>query len=71
MPASRIYVVLDTSANKQYLVRASTPSGAIRAITSPQFSAGLADQDTLIKLVGEGAKVIEAKDDGDATPAKN
>ena len=62
---SRIYVVLDAKANQQHLVRASTPAAAIKAIVTPNYSAGLADQDTLIRLVSGGVKVIEAKDDSD------
>jgi hypothetical protein len=58
--ASRIYVVHEDGEAKS-LVRARSQSEAIRHVTANRFEAIVADQDHLVRLIGDGIKVEEAK----------
>lgn len=64
--ASRVYAVFEDGAAKS-LVRARSQAEAIRHVTANRFEAIVADQDHLIRLLGDGLKVEEAKTEGKAT----
>ena len=53
----RIYVVENTEASEQFLVKANTQAEAIRIIVSPRYKASVASQDQLIALIQKGTKV--------------
>lgn len=55
--SKRIYVVTGPEL-KQTLVRATVPSQAISHVANTSFSAEIAKQEDLVKLLGEG-KVVE------------
>lgn len=57
---SRIYVVTEDGEAKS-LVRARSQSEAIRHVTANRFEAIVADQDHLVRLLGDGIKVEDAK----------
>lgn len=60
--SSRIYVVVDKQRllEEPRLVRAGHPSAAIKHVAGDRLSAEVATQDTLVDLIGRGAKVEEA-----------
>ena len=58
--ASRVYVLFE-SGKAEALIRARSQAEAIRHHTANRFEAVVADQDALIKHVGEGMKVVDAK----------
>ena len=58
--SKRIYVVFQDGEAIR-LVRARSQSEAIRHVTANLYEAVVADQDALIKAIGEGLSVEEAK----------
>ncbi|MFT3806072.1 hypothetical protein [Arenimonas sp.] len=60
--STRIYVVTETfeGGTNRHLIRAISPAQAVAAVTKPRFTAEVAGQDELVKLVGEGVKVKDA-----------
>lgn len=60
MSKTRIYVVHDADLDQASLVRAISASQAITHVTKPRFSASVASQDQLVKLLGEGVEVKDA-----------
>ena len=56
--AKRIYHV--KSKHGDQLVRAHTPSAAVRKASEGHFSAEVASQDTLVELLSKGHKVLDA-----------
>lgn len=60
---SRIYVVHEDGEAKA-LVRARSQAEAIRHVTANRFEAIVADQDHLVRLLGDGLKVEEAAPSG-------
>jgi hypothetical protein len=63
--ASRIYVVFQDGEAIR-LVRARSQSEAIRHVTANLYEAVVADQDALIKAIGEGMKVETAQPEPEA-----
>ena len=57
---TRIYTVTGTAGSTPRLVRAATPSQAIRHVVLDQFTAEPAGQDVLVELVSHGVKVEAA-----------
>jgi hypothetical protein len=55
--AKRIYVV-----GGEHLVRAHSPAGARNFIAARTLTSELAKQETLVAMLGAGAKVEEAKE---------
>lgn len=58
----RIYAVRHPDHMDARLVRASTPAQALKHVTRP-FEVELADQEALVKLIGEGVRVETAGTD--------
>jgi hypothetical protein len=63
--ASRIYVVFQDGEAIR-LVRARSQSEAIRHVTANLYEAVVADQDALIKAIGEGMNVETAQPEPEA-----
>lgn len=64
--SSRIYAIAENGELK-HLVRAPNPAQAIRHVTANRYSAEVADQETLLRLLGDGVSVTDAsKANGDA-----
>jgi len=63
--ASRIYFVFQDGEAIR-LVRARSQSEAIRHVTANLYEAVVADQDALIKAIGEGMKVETAQPEPEA-----
>lgn len=59
---SRIYAVFEDGEAKS-LVRARSQAEAIRHCTANRFEAIVADQDHLVRLLGDGIKVDDATSD--------
>ncbi len=57
--ATRIYVVTDNS-NKEKLVEASTPSGALRHVAKTYFDVRVASQKDIVQLMKDGQEVETA-----------
>jgi hypothetical protein len=59
--SKRIYHVKSKhgAVTKQYLVKTHTPASAISHVAGSNYTAEPATQDTLVKMIGEGHKVIE------------
>lgn len=60
LTANRVYVLFENG-KAEALIRAPSQAQAIRHHTANRFEAIVADQDALIKYVGEGMKVVNAK----------
>lgn len=56
----RIYVVENLIHPQKQLVKAHTQSEAIKIVVSGTYRAQVADQETLVELVGKGVTVTEA-----------
>lgn len=61
--ATRVYVVKEEGVDKERLVRAINPAQAIRHVVRKKFSADVATQDALIRVLSSGATVEEASAD--------
>lgn len=57
--STRIYIVTDAETTKHRLIRSATPAAAIRYAVRTRYSAEVASQDDLVRLLGKGA-VVEA-----------
>ena len=60
MATTRIYVVRDTANESKRLVRASTQAQAIRHVVKDRFEVTVADQETLVFMMSNGAMVEDA-----------
>lgn len=60
--SKRIYLVKvkQGAVTKSHLIRAHSHEHAIRKASEGNFTSELASQDTLVKMLGEGHKVIDA-----------
>lgn len=56
--SKRIYYVTDSES--RYLVRVHSPASAIRKAAEGQFKAEPASQETLVELLGNGIKILDA-----------
>lgn len=65
MSKTRIYVVTEAATadkpEQKRLIRTSSQSAAIAAVTDPRFTAAVATPDELVALVGAGVKVEDAQ----------
>lgn len=59
--ASRIYCVKSKDTSQCYLVRADNKSQAMRAVAEKTYTSEVAEQDTLVELVGNGMSVLDAR----------
>ena len=59
MSTTRIYAVRDSDLDQVVLVRAPNVSQAIRAVVQPRFTATVATQDELVRLIAGGEPVID------------
>lgn len=57
---TRIYAVTNTSTGDVALVRAASPSAAIRHVTVGTYAAAVASQDELVAALGAGKTVQDA-----------
>lgn len=58
--ATRIYLVEDTNIGAKTLVRANTQAQAVRHVTKERFEVTVADQETIVFMVGNGSRVEDA-----------
>lgn len=58
---TRIYTVTDEETNAVALVRAGTRTQAIAHVVSRRFRAAVADQDALVKHIGDGVPVEDVR----------
>lgn len=61
MSKTRIYTVLDEDTDKRRLVRATNNAQAVRHVTSNRFAAAVTPQEQLVRLLGEGVEIEDAK----------
>lgn len=59
----RIYVVVDTATKVESLVRAAGKAQAIGHVVRERFTADVADQAALVRLVGAKVEVQDAGDE--------
>jgi len=67
--ATRIYVVGDKQGATQRLVRAGNQAQALRHVAKDRFEVKVADQNTLVFLMENGAKVETAETETVEQPA--
>ena len=65
---TRIYAVTNTTSGAVGLVRATSPSQAIRHVTRTLYSAEVASQEALVAALGDGVSVVDASESAGAQP---
>lgn len=63
---SRIYIVQDQEGGTTALVRAKSPSSALRAVVQPRYCVRAANAAEAVELMQSGVVVIVARDDHEA-----
>jgi hypothetical protein len=59
----RVYRVASSRTGDEWLVRAHNAAQAIRHVVRGEFHAAVASQETLIEMLGAGAKVLDTNDE--------
>jgi hypothetical protein len=59
----RVYRVASSRTGDEWLVRAHNAAQAIRHVVRGEFHAAVASQETLIEMLGAGARVLDTNDE--------